>query len=195
MSASLRMIHHIFKEHLTTAGYETECLIWKHLEGYWHTCVIFQLEFRFINIFKYAAHFCLVKLCLDFGVHVWCVMLLQSPACFDYSWFGSCVHPCYQAKRLKIRENYAKFEEKIKDKGKELMSAWKESKDRGNHLLHKWEEKSKEFIGNFVDMFGKEGKLVSTFSKTISWKGYLPTAKNFFLVLISVFPVHLPSFC
>ena len=48
------------------------------------------------------------------------------------------------------------------------MSAWKESKDRGNHLLHKWEEKSKEFIGNFVDMFGKEGKLVSTFSKTIS---------------------------
>ncbi|XP_070172993.1 choline-phosphate cytidylyltransferase B-like isoform X1 [Littorina saxatilis] len=64
-----------------------------------------------------------------------------------------------KAKRLKIRENYAKFEEKIKDKGKELMSAWKESKDRGNLLLHKWEEKSKEFIGNFVDMFGKEGKI------------------------------------
>jgi hypothetical protein len=28
-------------------------------------------------------------------------------------------------------------------------------------MLHKWEEKSKEFIGNFVDMFGKEGRLVS----------------------------------
>ena len=73
-------------------------------------------------------------------------------------------HSHHQAKRLKIRENYAKFEEKIKDKGKELMTAWKESKDRGNHLLHKWEEKSKELIGNFVDMFGKEGKLVSTLS-------------------------------
>jgi choline-phosphate cytidylyltransferase len=62
---------------------------------------------------------------------------------------------------LKIRENYEKFEEKMKGKGKELMAAWKESKDRGNLMLHKWEEKSKEFIGNFVDMFGKEGRLVS----------------------------------
>ncbi|XP_076435882.1 LOW QUALITY PROTEIN: choline-phosphate cytidylyltransferase A-like [Babylonia areolata] len=70
-----------------------------------------------------------------------------------------------KAKRLKIRENYAKLEEKLKDKGKELMSAWKESKDRGNLLLHKWEEKSKEFIGNFVDMFGKDGKLNKWFTE------------------------------
>lgn len=43
------------------------------------------------------------------------------------------------------------------------MATWKESMDRGNLLLHKWEEKSKEMIGNFVEMFGKEGKLVSKF--------------------------------
>ncbi|KAL8595948.1 hypothetical protein ACOMHN_018260 [Nucella lapillus] len=63
-----------------------------------------------------------------------------------------------KAKRLKIRENYAKFEEKLKD-------AWKESKDNCNLLLHKWEEKSKELIGNFVDMFGKEGKLNKWFTE------------------------------
>lgn len=67
-----RMIHHILKKHLTTAGYETECLIWKHLKGYWHTCVIFQLEFRFINIFKYAAHFCVVY--AVFGLLGTCLM-------------------------------------------------------------------------------------------------------------------------
>ncbi|KAL8625056.1 hypothetical protein ACOMHN_012065 [Nucella lapillus] len=70
-----------------------------------------------------------------------------------------------KAKKIKIRENYAKLEEKLKDKGKELMSAWKESKDRGNMLLHKWEGKSKELIGNFVDMFGKEGKLNKWFTE------------------------------
>ncbi|KAK7499239.1 hypothetical protein BaRGS_00009499 [Batillaria attramentaria] len=69
------------------------------------------------------------------------------------------------AKRLKIKENYEKFEEKVKGKGKQFMASWKESMDRGNLLLHKWEEKSKEFIGNFVDMFGKDGKLNKWFSE------------------------------
>ena len=57
--------------------------------------------------------------------------------------------------------NYEKIEEKIKDKKKEIMDKWKESMDKGNELLHKWEDKSKEFIGNFLDMFGKDGKIVS----------------------------------
>ncbi|XP_025079110.1 choline-phosphate cytidylyltransferase B-like [Pomacea canaliculata] len=70
-----------------------------------------------------------------------------------------------KAKRIKIKENYTKLEEKLKDKGKEFIASWKESMDRGNLLLHRWEEKSKEFIGNFVDMFGKDGKLNKWFTE------------------------------
>jgi choline-phosphate cytidylyltransferase len=63
-----------------------------------------------------------------------------------------------KAKRLKFKDNYEKFENKLKDKGKDLMDKWKGQLDRGNMMLHRWEGKSKEFIGNFVEMFGKDGK-------------------------------------
>ena len=29
-------------------------------------------------------------------------------------------------------------------------------------MLHKWEEKSRDFIGNFLEMFGRDGRIVST---------------------------------
>uniref|UniRef100_A0A0B6ZKH5 choline-phosphate cytidylyltransferase n=1 Tax=Arion vulgaris TaxID=1028688 RepID=A0A0B6ZKH5_9EUPU len=64
-----------------------------------------------------------------------------------------------KAKRLKLKDNYERFENKLKDKGKDLMDKWKGQIGKGNEMLHRWEEKSKEFIGNFVEMFGKEGKL------------------------------------
>lgn len=54
-----------------------------------------------------------------------------------------------QEKKIKFEEKY----DKLRDKGKEFM-------DKGNEMLHKWEEKSKEFIGNFLDLFGREGKIV-----------------------------------
>ncbi|CAG5124019.1 unnamed protein product [Candidula unifasciata] len=63
-----------------------------------------------------------------------------------------------KAKRLRLKDNYERLENKLKDKGKNLMDKWKGQLDRGNSLLHRWEHKSKEFIGNFVDMFGKDGK-------------------------------------
>ncbi|XP_050414931.1 choline-phosphate cytidylyltransferase B isoform X1 [Patella vulgata] len=62
-------------------------------------------------------------------------------------------------KRLKIQENFEKF----KGKSKQYMDKWKdtmESMDKQRHeLFNKWEDKSKEFIGNFLEMFGKEGKI------------------------------------
>lgn len=30
-----------------------------------------------------------------------------------------------------------------------------------HEFIHKWEEKSREFINSFLDMFGKDGRLVS----------------------------------
>lgn len=57
----------------------------------------------------------------------------------------------YSAKELNVsymREKKIQFSEKynnIKDKGKEFMD--------------KWEEKSKEFIGNFLEMFGRDGRI------------------------------------
>ena len=41
--------------------------------------------------------------------------------------------------------------------------------DKSQEVLQKWEEKSRDFIGSFIDMFGRDGRLVSlvkSFSKT-----------------------------
>jgi len=41
--------------------------------------------------------------------------------------------------------------------------------DKSQEILTKWEEKSRDFIGSFIDMFGRDGRLVSlvrSFSKT-----------------------------
>lgn len=33
--------------------------------------------------------------------------------------------------------------------------------DKSQEILQKWEEKSRDFIGSFIDMFGRDGRLVS----------------------------------
>lgn len=33
--------------------------------------------------------------------------------------------------------------------------------DKGHELINKWEEKSREFIANFLELFGKDGRIVS----------------------------------
>ena len=33
--------------------------------------------------------------------------------------------------------------------------------DKGHELINKWEEKSREFITNFLELFGKDGRIVS----------------------------------
>ncbi|KAH9498532.1 Choline-phosphate cytidylyltransferase A [Bulinus truncatus] len=79
-----------------------------------------------------------------------------------------------KAKRLKLKDNYEKLENKIKDKGKDLMDKWKDQLGKGNEMLHRWEEKSKEFIGNFVEMFGRDGKLSSAFrSEVLKYQDYM----------------------
>ena len=52
----------------------------------------------------------------------------------------------FQEKKIQFSEKY----NNIKDKGKEFID--------------KWEEKSKEFIGNFLEMFGRDGTIVSRIS-------------------------------
>ena len=34
---------------------------------------------------------------------------------------------------------------------------------RGHELFNRWEEKSREFIANFLALFGREGRIVSVF--------------------------------
>lgn len=68
----------------------------------------------------------------------------------------------YTAKELNVgfmKEKKIQFEErydKLKDKGKSLRRGFI---DKGGELIHKWEEKSKEIIGNFLDLFGRDGKI------------------------------------
>ncbi|GFR69014.1 choline-phosphate cytidylyltransferase [Elysia marginata] len=81
-----------------------------------------------------------------------------------------------KAKHLKLKDNYEKFEEKLKDKGKNWMGKWKDQLGKGNEMLHRWEEKSKEFIGNFVEMFGRDGRLdghgiIQNFFEHFPWQG------------------------
>nr|XP_034328458.1 choline-phosphate cytidylyltransferase B isoform X5 [Crassostrea gigas] len=76
----------------------------------------------------------------------------------------------YSAKDLNVsymREKRIQFEtnlNSIKDKGKELID---KTKDKGHELLHRWEERSKDFIGNFLELFGRDGRL-STWIRAIS---------------------------
>ncbi|XP_061194822.1 choline-phosphate cytidylyltransferase B-like isoform X2 [Saccostrea echinata] len=76
----------------------------------------------------------------------------------------------YSAKDLNVsymKEKKIQFEtnfNSIKDKGKELID---KTKDKGHELLHRWEERSKDFIGNFLEMFGRDGRL-STWIRAIS---------------------------
>ena len=46
----------------------------------------------------------------------------------------------------------------MKDKGREFIE---KIDDKRHELLQKWEDKSREFIGSFLDLFGREGRLVN----------------------------------
>ena len=37
-------------------------------------------------------------------------------------------------------------------------------KDKGKEFMDRWEDRSKEFIGNFLELFGKDGRIVCTFT-------------------------------
>ncbi|VDI79177.1 choline-phosphate cytidylyltransferase [Mytilus galloprovincialis] len=42
-----------------------------------------------------------------------------------------------------------------------LAGKYNTIKDKGKEFIDKWEDKSKEFIGNFLEMFGKDGRITS----------------------------------
>lgn len=63
--------------------------------------------------------------------------------------------PLLQEKEVQVRQKMDEIKGKLTDKSQEV--------------LQKWEEKSGNFIGSFIDMFGRDGRLVSlvkSFSKT-----------------------------
>lgn len=66
----------------------------------------------------------------------------------------------YTAKELNVsfmKEKKIQFQSKydtIKNKGKEML-------DRSNELIQKWEDRSREFMSNFLELFGKDGRISS----------------------------------
>lgn len=48
--------------------------------------------------------------------------------------------------------------DELKDKSKQLVENFE---GKRHELIQKWEEKSREFIFNFLELFGREGRLVS----------------------------------
>lgn len=73
----------------------------------------------------------------------------------------------YSAKELNVsymKEKKIQFEvnlSKVKDKSREFIDKLKDTKDKGNEIIHRWEEKSREFIANFIDMFGRDGRITN----------------------------------
>ncbi|XP_064638762.1 choline-phosphate cytidylyltransferase B-like isoform X2 [Lineus longissimus] len=69
----------------------------------------------------------------------------------------------YSRKELNVgfmKEKKIQFQEKyetIKDKGKSLVG-------KSNELIQKWEDRSREFIGNFLEMFGADGTIKTWWS-------------------------------
>ena len=51
----------------------------------------------------------------------------------------------------------------LKDKGKRVMENFGEKRV---DMIQKWEEKSRDFIDAFLLLFGREGRLVSTWHAT-----------------------------
>lgn len=47
--------------------------------------------------------------------------------------------------------------DELKNKGKKVIENIGEKRQ---DLIQKWEDKSKEFIGNFLLLFGREGRIV-----------------------------------
>lgn len=62
----------------------------------------------------------------------------------------------FQEKRIQFEQKY----DKLKGKGNELRHGFV---NKGKELIHKWEENSRELIGNFLDLFGRDGRIVSFF--------------------------------
>ena len=61
---------------------------------------------------------------------------------------------------LIIQEKTIQFQEKIdtmKERGHKLMDKLHDKRDE---IFNKWEERSREFVSNFVDLFGREGRIV-----------------------------------
>lgn len=51
--------------------------------------------------------------------------------------------------------------DELKDKSKQLVENFE---GKRHEFIQKWEDRSREFIFNFLELFGREGRLVSTAS-------------------------------
>lgn len=80
----------------------------------------------------------------------------------------------YTAKELNVsymKEKKIQLSEKVdqlKDKGKEWIDKVKGTKEKGNEVMNKWEERSKEFIGNFLELFGRDGRISNWMKESIA---------------------------
>ncbi|ELU17438.1 hypothetical protein CAPTEDRAFT_20528 [Capitella teleta] len=54
-------------------------------------------------------------------------------------------------KRILFNEKVNKVKEKLADKRHQLL-------DKGQGMINRWEERSKDFIGGFLELFGRQGK-------------------------------------
>ncbi|XP_074658099.1 putative choline-phosphate cytidylyltransferase isoform X3 [Tubulanus polymorphus] len=57
-------------------------------------------------------------------------------------------------KKIQFQEKY----ETIKDKGKNLID---KVENKSKEIIQKWEDNSREIIGNFLELFGKDGRISS----------------------------------
>ena len=62
----------------------------------------------------------------------------------------------FQEKSIQFQEKF----DTMKERGHKLMDKLHDKRDE---IFNKWEERSREFVSNFVDLFGREGRIVRIF--------------------------------
>ena len=74
----------------------------------------------------------------------------------------------------------------MRQKGRRVMD---KIVDKRQELFTRWEEKSREFVGSFIDLFGRDGRLVSNFSF------YYINAQHFKYQIAQTCSIWSQSFC
>ena len=92
----------------------------------------------------------------------------------------------YQEKEFQMKDRIDRIKGHISQKSMSFKQHLERVGDKSQEILHRWEDKSREFISDFLDLFGRDTRLVSVtpyFAVT-----YLLEVLNIIHVSFSSFP-------
>ena len=67
----------------------------------------------------------------------------------------------YQEKEFQMKDRIDRIKGHISQKSMSFKQHLERVGDKSQEILHRWEDKSREFISDFLDLFGRDTRLVS----------------------------------